>query len=233
MKKFYIPAVALMAMSSSALAWDVTFDRGPSLGQPYNYAGASFRLQVQIAQQNGGVERQCHIYWDDDDGKCTVADFPSTTNALVTVTQTPGGGAHTAIGKIQFWVSVFGDSTVHIPTGQIRFITDQTGNDAAVRIAILPQGLINEGGVLSNRPNSGTAYYGQVVSNCGSNFNLLKEGGSGCPVSFLAGCYSPVFAKPYTGTPTKIWVNRTDDPAASNVMCVTDGEVTDYLINVQ
>jgi hypothetical protein len=233
MKKFYIPAVALMAMSSAALAWDVTFERDPK-GSP-DYSSANFNLVVQIAQQGGGAAGQCTINWDNAYNSCTVTGFPSTTNALVTVSHrtSTSGGESSVIGKIQFWVGVFKDSTVHIPTGQVRFITDQTGTAAQVKIAILPQGLINEGGVLSDRQNSGNVYYGQVVSNCGSNFNLLKEGGNGCPVSFLAGCYSPVFAKPYSGTPTKIWVNRTDDPAASNVMCVTDGEVTDYLINVQ
>jgi hypothetical protein len=233
MKKLYIPAVALMAMSSSALAWDVTFERDAAA----TYSSGQFNLVVQIAQQppSGEAQQTCYINWDHT--SCTVTGFPSTTNALVTVSQrtSTSGAESSVIGKIQFWVGVFNDSTVHIPTGQISFITDKNWSElvslSGLAIAILPQGLINEGGVLSDRPNGGTAYFGQRVSNCGPK--ELSSNYGPCPVSFLAGCYSPVFARPSTGTPAKIWVNRTVDSDTSNVMCVGDGENTDYLINVQ
>ena len=220
--------------AGQALGWDVTFTRDKNGAR----TSSSFNLTVVLERQGNNIGGSCKILWSGT--SCTITDIPSTTNALVTVWHSTGtsGGQRNAIGKIQFWVSVFENSEIHIPTGVVSFKADKTWNELVglkcCDLAILPQGNIEIGETFSDRPNSGTAYFGQTFSNCGAK-DLGSDQAATCTVDFLAGCYSPVFARDgaTASNKAKIWVNRTELGGADHVMCVNDGQTVDYLIKVQ
>jgi hypothetical protein len=236
---------ALAGIASPASAWDVTFTRDKDGNRTSN----SFNLMVVLEQQtnnpNNSTETkgECFIRFNGSD--CTIEDFPSSTNALVTVyaSTSPSVNARNVYGKIQFWIGVFQDSEVHIPTGVVSFKTDKTwaelvalGGSNAVNVAILPQSAVEAGETYSSRPNSGTSYFGQTFGNCGSKDLAYDQGGASvCKIDFLAGCYSPVFARPGGGASpkAKIWVNKTDDGPSDHVLCVNDDQEVDYEIKVQ
>jgi len=229
--------VGVLSAASPASANDVTFTRNSGANPG---TSNSYNLIVTLERQGGGTSGQCTMNFNDPDDECTILDIPNTTNALVTVYHrtSPSGAQDSVIGKMSFWVSVFDDMTVHIPTGNVRYITDKTGSELAslgnVAIAILPQANVEMGETVSDRPNSGTAYFGQTMGNCGSSVGLLASTGPGCPITMLAGCYSPVFARPASGAnKDRIWVNRGDSLGADHVLCIGDGEDVDYTINVQ
>jgi hypothetical protein len=48
----------------------------------------------------------------------------------------------------------------------------------------------------------------------------------------LAGCYSPVFARPASGSKAAIWVNRGDGAGADHVLCIENGVEVNYTIKV-
>ena len=233
--------VALFGFTSAAQAWDVEFTRD----KDGNRSSSNFNLVVVMKQQTASeslaTEGRCNINWNES--SCTIEDFPSTTNALVTVYHrtSPYGMQDSVIGKISFWVSVFNHSEIHIPTGVVSFKTDlawgalnaKTGG--TLDVAILPQANIEMGDTLSNRPNSGTTFYGISLGNCG-NKDLAADqvDPAVCEMDFLAGCYSPVFSYPKgAASVAKAFVNRTDFGPSDHVMCVNDGQVLDYLIKVQ
>jgi len=228
--------VALLGFASTTQAWDVTFTRDAD----GNRSSASFNLLVVMKQQTSfeglATEGRCNIDWNES--SCTIEDFPSTTNALVTVyhRMSTSGMQDSVIGKISFWVGVFNDSEIHIPTGVVSFKTDRTWAQlialGGVKFAILPQANIDAGDTISNRPNGGTTFFGFPLGNCGQN-DLASDQVNTCEIDFLAGCYSPVFYRPIAGPPAKIWVNVTDFGPSDHVMCVKDDETVDYLIKVQ
>lgn len=157
---------------------DVTFHRNPRAP----LSSSSYNLVVVLHRQGGGISGQCTMIWSDVDDKCTIAAVPDTSNALVEVYQktSPTGAQSSVIGKISFWISLFENAPVDvwIPTGDVNFTTNATGAASDVAIAILPQANVEMGETLSDRPNSGTSYFGQTIGNCG--MNQLKVGGTGC-----------------------------------------------------
>lgn len=214
---------------------DVTFHRNPRAA----LSSDSYNLVVVLHRQGGGISGQCTMTWSDPDDACTIAAVPDTSNALVEVYHktNPFGAQSSVIGKISFWISIFENAPVDvwIPTGSVNFTTNANGSASDVAIAILPQANVEMGETLSDRPNSGSSYFGQTIGNCGAT-QLRADGGTGCSISMLAGCYSPVFAKPRTGTgpKTKIWVNgATSAGGGDNVLCIKDGAEVPYVIEVQ
>jgi hypothetical protein len=240
MKSIYTAAVALMMVSSSAMAWDVTFVRNAVQGLR---TSGNFNLVVTLQQQqNGdttGAIGRCNINWNDADNACTIANIPSTTNALVNVFQrtSTSGMQDSVIGKISFW----SDATVHVPTGVAQFVSDKTWSElnslGGINIAILPQANVEIGDNLSNRPNGGTTFYGLNLGNCGTkDLSTDASGGSSiCTMDILTGCYSPVFAR-QAGNPNKakIWVNMGDAVGADHALCIPDSTTpVSYTIKVQ
>jgi hypothetical protein len=227
--------VGMLSAANPATAHDVTFTRN---SPPNPGTSNSYNLIVTLERQGGGTSGQCTMTFNDPDDQCTIANFPTTSNALVTVYHrtSPTGAQDTVIGKFSFWVGVFSNMTVHIPTGDVRYISDQTGAELAsignIAIAILPQANVEMGETVSDRPNSGASYFGQTMGNCGSSVNLLRSDGSGCPITMLAGCYSPVFARPASGSKAAIWVNRGDGAGADHVLCIENGVEVNYTIKV-
>jgi hypothetical protein len=235
---------ALAGIASPASAWDVTFTRDKDGNRTSNSFNLMVVLETQTNSPNDSTETkgECFIRFNGSD--CTIEDFPSSTNALVTVyaSTNPSVNARNVYGKIQFWISVFQHSEVHIPTGVVNFKADKTwselvalGGGNAVNVAILPQSAVETGESYSSRPNSGTAYFGQTFGNCGSKDLASDELGASCKIDFLAGCYSPVFARPGGGASpkAKIWVNKSDWAPSDHVLCVSDDQEVNYEIKVQ
>jgi hypothetical protein len=72
------------------------------------------------------------------------------------------------------------------------------------------------------------------MGNCGSKDLGSDQGGSVCAIDYLAGCYSPVFARPASAaSKAKIFTNKTESSARSHALCVVDDQVVGYTINVQ
>lgn len=102
----------------------------------------------------------------------------------------------------------------------------------------MPQANVEMGDTFSSKPNGGYGYYGINIGNCGDRDLASDQPGYTCEIDFLAGCYSPVFARPARYYPAaankaKVWVNKTDGGPADHVMCVNDGQIIDYDIKGQ
>ena len=244
MNHFWIFAILLLFPlmgTPFAHAHNVTFTRD----QTGNNSGTSFTLRVVLEQQSNAPRNRPATKTKGDClitrslFGCTIENFPGSTNALVTVYHlTVSSGAQgSVIGKIQFWVNIGGDAVIHIPTGVASFKANMTRDELnelkCCDIAIIPQGTIEMGETVTGRPNSGTADFGKIIGNC-TAASLGSDQGRTCTIDMLAGCYSPVFARDGSSSSNKekIWVNRATPGGADHGLCIGDGQVVEYLIEV-
>ena len=243
-KFLIIPIIMLFSLMAVSVAGanNITFTRD----KDGNNNAARYNLRVVIEQQTNSppgrpatkVKGDCLIPQSGEN--CTIENFPNTTNALVTVyhVTNSSGAQGSVIGKIAFWVQISGDAQIHIPTGVASIKANKSSRELAEMgccdISILPQATIEMGESFSGRPNSGSQSFGLLIGTNCEALNLGNNSDSTCTIDLLAGCYSPVFARPKTeASKAKIWVNRAENDGANTSLCVNEGQTTDYIIKVQ